>query len=769
MTYHQVVQDAVDLISWAQNEQGTGRGGWYYYPNQNTGDNSVSQWPVLALIAAEKWGIHAPQFVKDELNFWVNYIQNHDSSSPLFGGSGYHNPTQWVNIGKTGGLLVQHHYLGDASTTQRVLDALDFINRHWEDSAWGWDGNKGSAYAMFGVFKGLKLMNIHEIPNAPPNQDSAAKDWWGDYAHYIVNTQSAQGYWSAAGVDHSVTTPWYIMILQATVFPVSVHVDMPAVACDNDIPVEILYSAERFPGNGTLTVYRDDIQYDAVLDLVNFQGSAIRSYHLDNETHGEHTWRAELEFWSPIATSAYDETVIEVLQTPLVQGIPDQFMPFDPVALDNYVTCDCNCSDIEWTAIVDPADPIWMVDIDPDSHVATVIAPEGATDSVLIAFQATMTYFGIPCTGEDNATFTPNQFPVANAGKSYPDNEFYSVCVGDLIHLDGTGSMDPDGFIDNYTWWDESGTLTLTGPEPVFSTTSNPDWSGGDKVWVHLKVCDNFGACAEDSARVKIYNCVIFPISEVCELSDIQTHSITAEVSGHSLPYCEGNPSGLIHVDFEIYGANAGTEGVGDPADCSMVDEGGSGSVGYTYNVDVAPNCLGEDTITATFRFPDNNFFTRTATVTWVDTIPPTAACEPGPNPAGHIRGKNSDGFFTISATDNVGDIFLYVVDSQTLVVFPDEAVFGQSFFPNATNIKYTQAPGADPEHTEGAGVVACHLKGQGDARIEAQDSSGNVGLADCHVPPPNKFSSPKVPKGKSTKVPKGNQAKNSIKYHPNL
>ena len=112
MTYHQVMVEVVDWLAWAQNDSGTGRGGWNYGPNYSYGDNSVAQWPVLGLIAAEQWGINAPAFVKSELNLWIDYIQN-DSN----GGSGYSHPTYLVNIAKTGGLLVEMYYVGDDKGT----------------------------------------------------------------------------------------------------------------------------------------------------------------------------------------------------------------------------------------------------------------------------------------------------------------------------------------------------------------------------------------------------------------------------------------------------------------------------------------------------------------------------------------------------------------------------------------------------------------------------------------------------------------------------
>ena len=101
MTYREVGEDVIDYFAWAQEDSGSMRGGWRYTPN-NGSDNSAAQWPVLGLIALEQWGLYAPDFLKDELNIWVNYVQHSN------GGSGYTSPGDH-NVARTGALLVEHY------------------------------------------------------------------------------------------------------------------------------------------------------------------------------------------------------------------------------------------------------------------------------------------------------------------------------------------------------------------------------------------------------------------------------------------------------------------------------------------------------------------------------------------------------------------------------------------------------------------------------------------------------------------------------------
>lgn len=508
MTYRQVMEDLVDFVAWAQIDSSPGRGGWrYVYCNNgqdpwgwtyNYADNSVSQWPVLGLVAAEQWGIAAPAFVKSELAYWVTYIQNND------GGSGYDSPNDgyWnSNPSRTGGLLVEFFYLGDTSQTDRVKTALAYLNTHWNDALSGWNGNKSHPYAMFSVFKGLELLQVPEIANAPANADTPAGDWWGDYAEHLVNAQSPGGFWS--GYEYwgpYLATPWDIVILQASVFPVSVDVVVPGVSCDlTGYEVSITYRVERFTANGTLSVYRDDTLYDTVT-LTDFKGEATRTYNVAPETVGDHTWRAVLVVTGGgITTQTEDAAGGTVYETPIVSGIPDQVAPFVTFDLDSYQTC--ACPDVEWSASGVPAG--WSVSIDID-NVVTVTAPEGASDAAGITFTAIFHWDGIDCLGSDTATFFPNRPPIAHPGKLYPDEE-YEVAEGGSIVLDGSLSSDPDGdAIVSYAWdFDGDGTFEVPGATPTFSAAG---MDGPMDVYVHLKVCDEHGACSVGTTEVEIEN-----------------------------------------------------------------------------------------------------------------------------------------------------------------------------------------------------------------------------------------------------------------------
>jgi hypothetical protein len=193
-TYFDVLQDAVDYYAFGQQDTGSGRGGWRYTEN-NGADNSISSLVTLGLAYAEAtqlegvpaFGCTVPQFVRDELNIWVDYIQN-DAS----GGSGYADPNSWINIYKTGGLLIEMAFLGDTPNTQRVLDAINYIEVNWNLANYdpGWRGTPANYLAIYNVVKGLDAFGVETLGTI---------DWFDEMADVVIAQQLADGSWPLDG------------------------------------------------------------------------------------------------------------------------------------------------------------------------------------------------------------------------------------------------------------------------------------------------------------------------------------------------------------------------------------------------------------------------------------------------------------------------------------------------------------------------------------------------------------------------------------------
>jgi hypothetical protein len=91
--FKDIVQDIVDMEGYVQyggdNDVTTGyprgeystQGGGWWYPGYSGGDNSVSQWNSIGLIAAQRgFGITIPQIIPDANNVWVTDSQNVEST-----------------------------------------------------------------------------------------------------------------------------------------------------------------------------------------------------------------------------------------------------------------------------------------------------------------------------------------------------------------------------------------------------------------------------------------------------------------------------------------------------------------------------------------------------------------------------------------------------------------------------------------------------------------------------------------------------------------
>jgi len=180
---------------------------------ESESDNSVSMWPVLGLYAAEAtWGVPVPGFAKFELDIWIDYIQNDEN-----GGSGYTAPDEWVNVAKTGGLLVEQAFCGDTIFTERVQHAVKYITKNWETDGEHLMPPNGSSpvtsyYGMYSVMKGLRLLGIETLPDG--------RNWYNEYAEYLLDHQNLDGSWGPGQWGNEpICTAWAILTLCKKVIP----------------------------------------------------------------------------------------------------------------------------------------------------------------------------------------------------------------------------------------------------------------------------------------------------------------------------------------------------------------------------------------------------------------------------------------------------------------------------------------------------------------------------------------------------------------------
>ena len=179
-----------------------GRGAWRYSPNDSSADNSVAQWPVLALSEAANtesgWGIGTNPLVKTELSGWLAYSQNAN------GGFGYESPSSWVNFPKTAAGAIMLKYLDKPQSDAAVQNAFNYIDGAWGGT--GMDGNLGNMYSMYAFYKSMKLWGIG---------DFKGRAWENLYTQQLVGTQQASNIWYDQGPweDSSFATYTAIAIL----------------------------------------------------------------------------------------------------------------------------------------------------------------------------------------------------------------------------------------------------------------------------------------------------------------------------------------------------------------------------------------------------------------------------------------------------------------------------------------------------------------------------------------------------------------------------
>lgn len=160
-----------------------GAGGWRYSSNYSDADNSVTQWPTLALAELEnRWAIQVNPEVKTMLGHWLDYSQCSN------GAYGYHQPDYWCNFPKTAAGVIMLHYAGRTAADTDLNNALGFLDSNW--GTYGYDNNFANFYSMYGLYKGMKIWGMTNL---------GAHAWEDEYRQHLVSTQASGGEWYDGG------------------------------------------------------------------------------------------------------------------------------------------------------------------------------------------------------------------------------------------------------------------------------------------------------------------------------------------------------------------------------------------------------------------------------------------------------------------------------------------------------------------------------------------------------------------------------------------
>ncbi len=155
-----------------------------------------------------------PQVTLDELDLWIGVIQDPVNGDPDDGGSYYDTWGDWVNILKTGNLLYEMGLVGDTVATPRVQDAVDYIERHWNDP--GGDPGWHDTQAMFTMMKGIESLGIEFLDL--DDDGTAETEWFPIVAQELIDTQNSDGSWPWSNWgDPILSTSWALLTLEKAV------------------------------------------------------------------------------------------------------------------------------------------------------------------------------------------------------------------------------------------------------------------------------------------------------------------------------------------------------------------------------------------------------------------------------------------------------------------------------------------------------------------------------------------------------------------------
>lgn len=522
--YSEIVQDMVDFFAWGQIESSSSyhRGGWRYYANYSNSDMSTTQWPPLAMIAAEEnMGSTVPQFVRDELVLYLNAIQ-YTGLDNNHGAFGYDYPTSMLNVTKAAAGIICHEFLGTALTDPKVESALGYLYRHWNDTGSSWNDQRmiGNSYGMYGVMKAMRIPNpditrITEYDYNAGTQTGNSFDWYyppnteprEGLAHYIVRTQQSNGSWDDVPGPNpaydAFCTGWRILILLkgVTIIPPE------AVICDCDEQeynynqdINVDGSCSYHPDiTRSIVLYEWDWDYDGTFDVDTTGVTATKAGGYSATGLYPVALRVTDDNPDNLGGPQTDiyECAINVHEPP---HCPHAFAsgPYlgwvnEPVTFDGSASWDPDNEIVLYE---------WDLDGDGEFDDATGINPTKTWDAPyfgVIGLRVTDAEGEFPaCSDEDFTTVEiGNHTPVADAGGPYIAPKDY------CINLNGTKSKDPDPG-DTITYaWDLDGDGDFDD-----STESRPEFCVGSEIGkvydIGLKVTDSFGEYDIDYTTVKI-------------------------------------------------------------------------------------------------------------------------------------------------------------------------------------------------------------------------------------------------------------------------
>ena len=272
-TYQEVLQGMMNWMELAQQKNITNaceEGGWDEFDDleniNRRADQTSTGYATFGIGFASApspagFGLTIPDDVLTRLNKYIEKVQDLVDEDTYDGGSWFEpcKKLKWVNILKTGNLLYEMALVGDSLDSERVQNAISYIQNHWNDegvqseaaqkSVYASLGWKDSYQAMFTLTKGLEKFGIGTL-----NIGGSNINWFENVSNVIVTNQNGNGSFEQLnpaiweGEDSTtLRAAWALLTLGADMPEVtkSVPVDIKPYSCPNPLDVK-KYSLKKY-------------------------------------------------------------------------------------------------------------------------------------------------------------------------------------------------------------------------------------------------------------------------------------------------------------------------------------------------------------------------------------------------------------------------------------------------------------------------------------------------------------------------------------------
>lgn len=193
-TFERLIDNIIDYLVASQNDNGSWGCSSNYDPCSN---NNTTSFVIKGLSLAKCKGYFIPQSVFDNLQIWVEFIQNN------CGGAGECSPCEGVNIANTAILIQLMSFLGYSCCDKNLRAAIQYIANNWYMPVSyfnpGWHCGDNLDYkAAYEVMTALPLCNVKCLQTCT----GKVINWFSDIINTLLRKQNQNGSWPASEIDY---------------------------------------------------------------------------------------------------------------------------------------------------------------------------------------------------------------------------------------------------------------------------------------------------------------------------------------------------------------------------------------------------------------------------------------------------------------------------------------------------------------------------------------------------------------------------------------